>query len=74
MQGTTVSTGDIAVNRMDKKNLCSHGACMLVGEAGNTVSKLVPYSDCREVVSTTENGAGQRDWKCCLGEVGGLKF
>lgn len=74
MQGTTVSTGDTAVNGMDKKYLCSHGAYVLVGEAGNTFSKLVPYSDCRGVVSTTENGAGQRDWKCCLGEVGGLKF
>lgn len=47
---------------------------LLVGEAGHACNKLVQYRDCWEVVCAMENRAGQRDQKCCLGWVGGLKF
>ena len=48
-----------SLEQMDK-NSPPHGAYMLVGEAGNECNILGLYSDCREGVSTKENGAGQR--------------
>ena len=48
-----------SLEQMDK-NPPPHGAYMLVGEAGNECNILGLYSDCREGVSTKENGGGQR--------------